>query len=285
MSAAGSRSEIADAAAASALGSIRVAGGIRSTFKAAGGITALSDLSERGGYRLGLPSTFALHAEAVQVNTGGGVVGGDRLEFSVGVGQGADVVYATQAAERIYRSLSPAAEIDVRISLGAGARLDWLPQQTLLYSGARLKRRFEIDLAADSRLLMVETLTFGRSASGEVLGPGLIHDVWRARRDERLVYADALRLDGDIAQLMARPAIGDGARAAGVLLYMAPEAEEQLDAVRAALDGATCEYGASAWNGLLAVRVLGADPAGVRNGVIRAVERLTGRPLPRVWTS
>lgn len=285
MSVAGSRSDATDAATARALGPIRVAGGIRASFEARDDITALSDLSERGGYRLGLPSTFALHSEAVQLNTGGGVVGGDKLEFTVSVGRGADVVYATQAAERIYRSLGPAAEIDIRISLGAGARLEWLPQQTLLYSGARLKRRFEIDVCVDSRLLMAETLTFGRSASGEVMGQGLIHDVWRIRRAERLVYADAMRLDGDIAKLMARPAIGDGAGATGVLLYVAPEAEQLLDAVRVALDGAPCHCAASAWNGLLVVRLLGADPAGVRNGVTRVVERLSGRTLPRVWTS
>lgn len=285
MFAAGSRSDVADAVTARALDAIRVTGGVRAGFRMRDGITALCDLSERGGYRVGLPSTFAAHAEAVQINTGGGVVGGDRLEFAVEAGASADVVYATQASERIYRSLGPAAEIDVRISLAAGARLDWLPQQTILYSGARLKRRFEIDLEADSRLLMVEALTFGRSASGEILGHGLIHDVWRARRGGRLVYADALRLDGDIAQLMSRPAIGDGARAAGVLLYMAAEAEGLRDALRADLEGAPCAWGVSVWNGLLVVRLLGRDPAEVRQGVIRAVERLSGRPLPRVWTS
>lgn len=285
MSAAGSRFETGETAAGRALRAIRVAGGIRARFAANGGITALSDLSERGGYRLGLPSTFSLHAEAVQVNTGGGVVGGDRLEFAVAAGTSTDVVYATQAAERIYRTNGPAAEIDVRITLESGARLDWLPQQTILYSQARLKRRFEIDLAADSRLLMVEALTFGRSASGEVMGQGLIHDVWRIRRAERLVYADALRLDGDLARLLARPAVGANARAAAVLLYVAPDAEEMLDAVRLALAGGECDHAASAWNGLVAVRLLGADPAGVRAGAVRVIERLSSRPLPRLWST
>lgn len=117
MSAAGSRSEINSCAVARALGPIRAIGGIRARFVDRGGITELADLAQRGGYRMGLPSTFSTHAEAVQVNTGGGVIGGDRLEFAISVGPGADIAYATQSAERIYRSLGPAAEIDVRISI------------------------------------------------------------------------------------------------------------------------------------------------------------------------
>lgn len=285
MSAAGSRSDTDDGAAARALAPIRAVGGIRARFAAAGGITALADLAERGGYRLGLPSTFTDHAEATQVNTGGGVVGGDRLSFELTVGRQADVVYASQSAERIYRSLGPAAEIDVRLAVEAGGRLDWLPQQTILYSGARLKRRFEIDLVGDSRLLMAEALTFGRVSSGEVPGRGLIHDVWRVRRNDRLVHADALRLDGNIAELLASPAVAGGDRAAGLLLYVAPNADEALDKVRLALDGAGCDHGASARGDVLIVRLLGPDPAGVKAGLARAIETLSARPIPRAWSS
>ncbi len=285
MSAAGFQSRDDDARAALRLASIRAMGGLRARFVARDGSTALADLNERGGYRMGLPSTFATHAEAIQVNTGGGVIGGDQLVFDVHAERGADVVYTTQSAERIYRSLGPAAEIDVRMTLEPGSRLDWLPQQTILYSGARLKRRFEIDLAGDSRLLLVEALTFGRTDSGEVLGHGLIHDVWRVRRDHQLIYADALRLDGDIARLLARPAISSGDRAAGLLLYVAPDAADRLDVVRLALDAAECDHGASARGGVLIVRFLGPDPAGVRDGMIRAIGQLSARPLPRVWAS
>ena len=286
MSGAGSRSERDAGEAARVLAPIRAAGGVRARFTDRGfGLTEIADLSERGGYRLGLPRTFTAHAEAVQVNTGGGVIGGDHLEFAVEAGRGADVSFTTQSAERIYRSLGPAAEIDVRLTLEAGARLDWLPQQTILFSGARLKRRFEIDVAADSRLLMVETLTFGRRGSGEVPGIGLIHDVWRARRGDRLVYADAMRLDGHISELLARPALAGGACAAGVLLYIAPDAEDRRDGLRTALQGAGCELGASAWNGLLSARFLGQEPGAVREAVARAIDCLSGRPLPRVWAS
>lgn len=285
MSGAGSRSELEINEAVRALAPVRAIGGIRARFEDRGfGITEIAELSERGGYRLGLPRTFAAHAEAVQVNTGGGVIGGDQLEFSVAVGAGADACVTTQSAERIYRSLGPAAEVDVRLQVGSNGRLDWLPQQTILYSHARLKRRFEIDIAADSRLLLAEAITFGRRKSGELPGPGLLHDVWRVRRGDRLIYADAMRLDGHISELLSRPALAGGGCACGLLLYIASDAEDRLEPLRSALMDVTCDHGVSAWNGLISARFLGHDPARVREAIVCAIRLLSGRPLPRVWS-
>ena len=270
-------------AAARALAPIRVDGGIGAIFHQADGATRLVDLSERGGYRLKFPTTHAPHLEAVQINTGGGVVGGDRLSIVFQVQAGADAVFATQAAERIYRSNGPACSIGVQLKLAPDARLDWLPQETILYSGARLQRRFDVDLAASSRLLIVEAVTFGRIASGEVLGDGALHDVWRVRRDGRLLFADATRLTGNITTRLARPAIAGGAAAFALVLYVGPDASDRRDAVRAALEGARSDCGVSAWNGMLTARFLGAEPGAVRHDVLKLLELLGGRPMPRVW--
>ncbi len=270
-------------AAALALAPIRVEGGIRASFRQADDATRLVDLAECGGYRLKFPATHAPHVEATQINTGGGVVGGDRLYFSFETQAGADTVISTQAAERIYRSNGPASSIDVRLTLGEEARLDWLPQETLLYSGARLQRRFEVDIAASSRLLMVEAITFGRIASGEVLGPGELTDIWRIRRDGRLLFADATRLDGNLTDNLARPAIAGGAKAFALVLYVAPDAADQRDAVRTVLETARSICGVSAWNGMLTARFLGAEPGAVRHDVCLVLESLGRRPLPRVW--
>ena len=270
-------------AAAQALAPLRVRGGIRARFHAARAASHITDLGESGGYRLRFPTTHAPHIEAVQINTGGGVAGGDRLAFSFAADAGADVVVATQAAERIYRTNGPAAEIDVRLSLATAARLDWLPQETILFSGARLKRRFDVDLAADARLLMLEAVTFGRIASGEVMADGGLNDSWRVRRDGRLIFADATRLDGPIAEVLARLAVAGGDRAIALLLYVAPDAADRLDSVRAVLADARSHCGASTWNGMLTVRFQGADGGSVRRDVIDVVQTLSRRPLPRVW--
>jgi urease accessory protein len=273
-------------ALASALAPVRVTGGIRAAFKAVdGGATSIADLAERGGYRLKFPNARSPRSEAVIINTGGGVVGGDRVAFDMTLAPHTSVAVTTQAAERIYRSVAPASEIDIKLDVGTRARLAWLPQETILFSGARLKRRFEVDVATGGEALLAESMVFGRMASGEEMADGLLHDVWRVRRSGELVYADAARLDGNIGELLRRPAVGGGIRAMAVMLWIAPDAEARLGAVRLALAGARSKVAASAWNGLMAVRVLASALQELRADVVRVAEHLLGEPMPRVWST
>lgn len=277
------RRTASEAAAALALAPVRATGGVALRVAARDGRTHIAHLEERGGFRLKFPTVEGDRLEAVLLNTGGGIAGGDSLAVRVEVAAGADAVLATQAAERIYRALGPSARATLRLEVGCGARLDWLPQETLLFSGARLARRFDVAVVPSGRLTMVEMVTFGRLASGETMGEGLLHDVWRVRRGGRLVFAEGLRLDGDLARLLARPAVARGSRAAALLLHVAPDAGDRLDAVRAALAAAGGDCGASSWNGMLVARVLAADPADMRRAVRMGLTAITRRPLPRVW--
>jgi urease accessory protein len=288
MSVGASQSERTDGQAALALAPVRARGGFAVAVGATDGRTRLVDLEESGGWRLRFPGSDARHVEAVSINTGGGILGGDRFACRIDVPSG-DLVVASQAAERIYRSLAPPAEVDIAVTVGAGARLDWLPQETILYSGARLQRRIDVALAANASLLMAESLVFGRTASGEVMGSGLLDDRWRIRRNGRLIFAEALRIDGPVGALLARPAVGGGAGAAALLVHVALDAEERRDGLRAALAGAGCHAGCdcstSAWNGMLVARFLGSDASAVRLGLVAAIANLTRRALPRVWST
>ncbi|MGH6815681.1 MAG: urease accessory protein UreD [Hyphomicrobiaceae bacterium] len=256
---------------------------MRASFRSADGRSRIADLAERGGYRLALPDTFAAHLEATLVNTGGGIVGGDRVDIALDIGAGADIVFTTPSAERIYRCPGPPARVDVRLALGADARLDWLPQQTILYAGAGLVRRIEADLHAGSRFLAAEIFAFGRPASREPPASSTVNDRWRVCRNGRLLFAETLRLAGDFVEALDRPSVGGGARASGLILYIASNAEDRLARVRAALAGAPCECGASAWNEMLAVRLLAVRPADMVLTSARAIEAVSGRPLPRAW--
>ncbi|GJE43417.1 urease accessory protein UreD [Methylobacterium soli] len=253
------------------------------------GPTRVVDLFESGPSRLRFPRNQGPRPEGILVNTAGGIACGDTFRVDVALEAGADLVLTTTAAEKIYRSDGPVSRIANHLSLGPGARLAWLPQETILYDRARLARRFEADLAADARLLVGETLLFGRSAHGERVTRGLISDVWRIRRAGRLVYADNLHLDGPIADWLARPALGGGARALATLLDIAPDAESRLDAARAHLDAlgtntsGGVEAGASAWNGFLVVRLLAPDADALRRAVAGFFLRYRGEALPRVW--
>ena len=189
----------------------------------------------------------------------------------------------SQAAEKIYRAEAAPAAITTRISLGDGARLDWLPQETILFNGARLSRTLDVEMAATASLTLVESVVLGRGAHGETVEHGSLRDRWRIRRAGRLVLAEDVRLEGEIAARMRRPAIGAGARAIATLLHIAPRAEQLLDGLRAALAHAGCRCGASAWNGCLVARFLSSDPAQLRIDIARAAMALTKSDMPRSW--
>ncbi|MCJ2134366.1 urease accessory protein UreD [Methylobacterium sp. J-026] len=252
-----------------------------------GGATRIIDLAESGPSRLRFPrGPGAL--EAVLVNTAGGVACGDAFSVALELDPAADLVLTTTAAEKIYRSDGPVSRIENRLSLGAGARLAWLPQETILFDRARVRRRFEADLAAGAGLLAVEIVAFGRAARGERITAGLFADAWRVRRAGRLIYADSIALDGPISDLLARPAIGGGGRACATLLDVSDGAEARLEEARVLLAEAAApgiEAAASAWNGHLVVRALAGGIGPLRRLAARFLAGYRGLPMPRVWQS
>ncbi len=246
--------------------------------------TALRDLRQSGAMRARFPrKPGGEPPEAVLLNTAGGLTGGDRIDVEVVLSAGAVATVTSAAAEKIYRARDGATEIRIGLELGPGARLAWLPQATIAFDRARLDRRSEADLATDASLLAVEMLIFGRAAMGEDVHCGLWHDAWRVRRDGRLVFADAFRANGPIASILDRSATLDGARALGLLLYVAPDAPARLEEARALLSGVQVAAGASTWNGLLAVRAVASDGRTLQNALEPLIACLSGRPLPRVW--
>src|SRR5439155_20406983 len=107
------------------------------------------------------------------------------------------------AAEKVYRAGGPAANLNIALKAAAGAQLSWLPQETILFDRARISRRIDIDLAEDAQLLLCEIVVFGRAAMGERMLHGEFIDRWRLRRADRLVFAETVRLDGDIGDKLA----------------------------------------------------------------------------------
>ncbi len=236
--------------------------------------------------RIRLPRGEGTGLDAVLVNTAGGIACGDRFDIHIEAQPGTAVTVATPAAEKVYRSDGPVAELAVDLTLGAGARLDWLPQETILFDTARLVRRMEARMAQDSRLTLFEAVVFGRAARAERMADGLFEDRWRIRRGGRLVYADTLRLEGPIGDLLQKPSVGNGARALATLIHVAPDAEARLDAARDHLaSGNGCEAAASAWNGLLAVRFCAVTVEALRAAAVPFLLAFRGEPLPRVWLS
>jgi urease accessory protein len=217
------------------------------------------------------------------VNVAGGLAGGDEVATRLELLADARFTATTPAAEKIYRSLGEETRISAEIRLGEGACCEWLPQETILFDGARLTRRLDIAIAPGARLLAAEMLVLGRAARGETLTRGTLIDRWRIRREGRLIWADALRLDDPTEALGARFALG-GAGALGTLLLAAPDAAAHRDRAREFSNG-----GASlVAPGLLVLRWAG-EASAVRGAIGLAIASLReaafGHParLPRLW--
>lgn len=263
---------------------IRAAGGVRLVIENGPRGSAPMTIAERGGYRVRFVNRGA-GCEGVFLNTGGGLAGGDDLALDVALGPAAAATLTTQAAEKVYRASGDDTTLRVSLDLGAGAALDWVPQEQILFDGARLVRRIDVAMAADARLLLVESAVFGRLAMGETVRHGLLHDRWRIRRDGRLVFAEDLRLEGDVSGILARRASGAGARALATVLLVSPDAEARVDEARAALGDARVECAAGGFDGMLVTRFLSPDPQALRGDLARYLARLSGRPLPRSWST
>ena len=249
-----------------------------------GDATRLTHLAETGSARLRLPKSEGPALEAVTINTGGGIAAGDRFATDIEVAGGAELVVTTAAAEKIYRSEGDTAAIATTIRVAEGGRLDWVPQETILYDAARLRRSLQVDLEPGASALLFEAVVFGRAAFGETMRSGAYEDRWRVRRGGRMVFADTLRLGGAIDHELAKPTVAAGHRALATVLYIARDAESRIEDARAALEGAACECGASAWNGLLAVRFLARDIETLRRDAARFMTTFRRRPMPRVWS-
>ena len=261
---------------------VRSDSAIRSTFVAQDGSTSVDGLYQRGALRLKFPRTG--RCEGVIVNTGGGVTGGDVLSVSIKLGASSRATITSQAAEKIYRTDGPPAKLAVAVEVGTGAALTWLPQETILYDGSSMERSLSADLAEDARLTMLEMVAFGRLESGEIISACRWRDAWSIRRAGRLVFADRVRLEGSVDAELQRVAVAGGARATATLVHVASDAEGRLRDVRDAIAGVTAQCVASAWNGIIVARMLGASVQELRQAAGAIVERLTGEAMPRAWS-
>jgi urease accessory protein len=257
----------------------RSAGRIALSVAMAGGATRRRQVYEDGPLRIRFPNVGGRGLETMIVNTAGGIAGGDRHDVDIAVGEGATLGVTTAAAEKVYRALGPDAEIAVKLAVGAGARLSWLPRETILFDRARLKRCIEVELAADASLLMAEAVVFGRSAMGETVEQGAFTDRWRVRRDGRLLFAETVRLGGAIERMLSEPAVAGGGIAIATVLAV-PGDPAMVERARA--QNFCGEVGLSSWNGLAVARLCAKDGAGLWRDLAAVVVALGGT-LPRLW--
>ncbi len=246
------------------------------------GPRGLAGLRQEGCAKIRVLTRRTSGLEALMVNTAGGLTGGDRMSWRIDVDGGARASLSTTSCERVYRSAGGAASVQVDLSVGAQASLDWIPQETILFDRAQLSRRLTADVAADGRLLIAEGMVLGRRAMGETAIDARLEDRWRIRRDGRLIFADDVRLRGPLGEAAGRGATLDGGAAYASLLLVAADAERLLAPLRAAIGDIG---GASAFDGRLFCRMVAQDGFELRRALLPALAALSpGLESQRVWS-
>jgi urease accessory protein len=243
----------------------------------------LRDLSQSGSAKAMLPRVSGAVPEVVFLNTSGGLTGGDHLSYQMDIGAGARITATTQTAERAYASTGLPADVSVRATVGQGGRLDWLPQETLIYENAHLHRSTEIDLAEGASCLLAEAVVLGRHAMGERPMMARLTDTRVIRRMGRPVWTERLSLNPQILARATDPAILGDARAFAIIALVAEDAHDHLTHIRMVLDEPACRCAASGWDGRLLIRILAADGWPLRKQIARVLLALRDAPLPRVW--
>jgi urease accessory protein len=275
------RSEVSSASSAT-FAANRARGAVMFDVTSDNGVTRRGALHESGSLRVRFPSPEGEGLSAVLVNSAGGVASGDRFDISVAAGEGTRLTLTTAAAEKVYRAADEASELSIALKVADGAKLAWLPQETILFDRARLSRRIDIDLAEGASLLLCEIVVFGRAAMGETMRHGALVDRWRVRCGGKLVFAETVRLEGEVGDKLAKRAIAKGAAAIGTLLIV-PGDEDLVARLREIASSAASEVGLSAWNGFAMARFCAQDAARLRADMVAVLGRASEAPLPRLW--
>jgi urease accessory protein len=276
-------------------GSGHVSGVAEIGFAARDGATRLSHLYQRNPMRVLFPASEAGDASlAVLVTTSGGLVAGDHVRVAIRLETGTRVHVTASAAEKIYRSSGATTEIAQDLAVERAAWLEYLPPETILFDGARLRRYTTIAVAPGAGFLGGGILVFGRRARGECFTHGLLHEEWQVREGGALSWGDALHLRGNIAAQMADPACFASAAACATLILAPPGGDPRgfVAGARAVqqqspFPGLRAEV--TAVGGLVVARWLGPDAQPLRRAFadlachFRAAAMGLPARLPRLW--
>jgi urease accessory protein len=268
----------------------RARGTARVVLGGSAGGTRIVDVFQQSPLRIMFPGTPGTSTkEAVLINTGGGIAGGDRLEVVVRALGGASFTVTTQAAERVYRALSEPAQVLTRLNVCTGASLAWLPQETIVFNGARLRRKTEIDLSSEAQLLALEWLVLGRTAHGEEVVEGEITDRWELRRDGRLVWADSFRVTDEIFPHLGNRALLADFRAVATLIQSGPGLDDRMQLIRELAPSLACYCVASVVAGVLVTRCAARASVDLRHGLREILQQLSPTAagafrVPHMWS-
>ena len=179
--------------------------------------------------------------QAIVVHPPGGIVGGDTLAIDVDAGPAALAQLTTPGASKWYRTAAARAKAVTTLRAGAGALIEWLPQESIVFDGARATIALRVELARDARFFGWEVACLGRTASSERFTHGSVRQSLQLFRDGALVFCERAAIDGGDRALQSG-AILNGAPVFGTMFAAGPTISTELlaacRAVACAGDGA-----------------------------------------------
>ncbi|MDQ8022420.1 MAG: urease accessory protein UreD [Moraxellaceae bacterium] len=223
-----------------------------------------------------------------------GIAGGDELELDIAAGAGSHLQLTTPGAGKWYRSIGPWAHQRIHLTAEAGARLEWLPQETILFDEALAHQRIDISLASSARAMGWDILCIGRQARGERFTRGTLRQGLDLRVDSRLLWTERGSLQGSDALLAADVALAGCTVSGTFWMYAEGLNRALLDSLReeAFAEGqAGITMPAGPDKGLVVARAIGDKAESLRHYFTRLWQRarpvVIGREAlaPRIWST
>ena len=228
---------------------------------------------------------------AILLHPPGGIAGGDSLEISVNVGAGARALLTTPGAGKWYRAGGRQARQSLRVRIGEGGVVEYLPQETIVFDGAEAQMQTHIELAAGALFCGWEILCLGRTASGERFSHGRLELATRIEKQGQPLWLERGRLLGGSSWLQAAPGLAGFPVSASLLLAGRAIAPEWLAACRALPVADGLLTGVTALPELLVARCLAPGTEAARRWLSEVWQQLRplalGKPpvLPRIWNT
>jgi urease accessory protein len=225
------------------------------------------------------------------VHPPGGLVGGDSLHLAATAAKHSGALLTTPAASKVYRSAGLMARQHTALHVAAGASLEWLPQEQILYDGAHLNQHTRIQLAVGSLFMGWELTVLGRPGCGEDFRHGAWENTLQVDLERQVILLDIMRLGGGSPALQAAWGLR-GCRVMGTWLASDPD-NVLLDALRAGLDAPQADHcwAATRIHQLVVIRYLGTNLRHARSFFAQAWQLarplVLGRPHcpPRLWAT
>lgn len=252
--------------------------------------SVLDELYQQGSARIRFPRTEPGPLQAVLLNTAGGLTGGDQIHWKACAAEHSHLSISTAACEKIYRTHGPAAIQKTILHVAGKARLEWLPQESILFNGSHLERTLDVHLEEQAQALIVESLVLGRQAMKEDINRLCIRDRWRIYLKERLLHAEDFYLDTNSNNDARTQCMLHHHSAISTVVMIADHPDgwyeslaTRISSLNPAGNGAI-RIGVSALPGRLVVRVLARNSFLLRKFLIPCIKLLNDeRPIPTVW--